>query len=167
MIAIIIWAAISVIVDLCLTTTFALQLQRIYKASKGEYNRLTAILWLLVISCGCHIPSVTLMATVYIINDPSNPDQSTQVPTVILAFQAIFLGIYFTALFMSQFLFSFKYWEISFEFPRLLGAEVEQVSSKVLKSIEIFFMLACVVLPITVAFLRFVYIKNALDPNNS
>lgn len=84
-----------------------------------------------------------------------------------LAFQAIFLGIYFTALFMSQFLFSFKYWEISLEFPKLLGQEVEQVRSKMIKLIEVFFMVACVVLPITVAFLRFVYIKNALDPNNT
>ena len=66
-ISIVAWCMLSVIADSVLTAVFTFQLTRIYKFSNGQYNRLTAIIWLLIAASAFHIISATLMAAIHLI----------------------------------------------------------------------------------------------------
>jgi hypothetical protein len=66
-ISIVAWCMLSVIADSVLTAVFTFQLTRIYKVSNGQYNRLTAIIWLLIAASAFHIISATLMAAIHLI----------------------------------------------------------------------------------------------------
>jgi hypothetical protein len=60
-------------------------------------------------------------------------------------------------------LFSYKYWEVSFDFPILLGLQAKAVSALTLKVIETFFIAACIVLPIMVGVLRYFYARSLVQ----
>lgn len=66
-ISIVAWCILSVIGDGVLAAVFTFQLKRIYKVSKGQYNRLTAIILLLIAAGTFHIISATLMAAIHLI----------------------------------------------------------------------------------------------------
>jgi hypothetical protein len=66
-ISIVAWCMLSVIADGVLAAVFTFQLKRIYKVSNGQYNRLTAIIWLLIAAGAFHIISATLMAAIHLI----------------------------------------------------------------------------------------------------
>lgn len=86
-VSIILSCVFSVTTDAVLATIFLILLRRIYKVSGGQYNRLIAIIWLIIISSICHIFSELLMAAIYWIDGKSKAaDMKVNVPVSLLAF---------------------------------------------------------------------------------